>query len=328
MRDLRFAFTLATHDSQRELAQTCRTAEDFGFDTAVAVDHLGPGRTAPFQGALAAALACERLRVGTYVINTGFWNPSVLAREVATAVRLTGGRLELGLGTGVVKAQFDAAGIRWHGFRGRVGKLTETLEQLDKLLAAEDGLDRPPVLVGGGSDATLRLAAERADIVSFGGRVQVPGQPPGTLGIIDGDTAARRVEYLRSVAGPRWPALELNAFVLAVEVTGDRRAAAERIVAEDPGPLTVEQALDTPFLLLGTEEEIVEQLLAHRERYGFTYFSVQRPHLVPLGPCVRRVRELAQQRSTQHESAQRESASRESAPRESAPRESAGRSHG
>jgi len=292
MRDLRFAFSLATHDSQRELVQTCRTAEAYGFDVAVAVDHLGPGRSAPFQTALAAALASDRLLVGTYVVNSGFWNPAVLAREVATAVRLTGGRLELGLGTGVVKSQFDAAAIPWHGFRDRVAKLAETIDRLEELLAAEPGVSRPRLLVGGTSDRVLRLGAERADIISVGGRLQVPGQPPGTLAIIDAATAAERIEFIRAAAGPRLPDLELNAFVLDVEVTEDRAAAAARIAAEDPGGLTAEQALETPFLLLGTPDEIVRQLLDSRERYGFSYFTVQRPHMAVLGPCLERARNL------------------------------------
>jgi alkanesulfonate monooxygenase SsuD/methylene tetrahydromethanopterin reductase-like flavin-dependent oxidoreductase (luciferase family) len=76
-----------------------------------AADHLGI--PAPFPLLVAAADATERMRVGTLVLNAPFWNPALLAREVATTDILTGGRLELGLGAGHTKWEFDAAGIEW-----------------------------------------------------------------------------------------------------------------------------------------------------------------------------------------------------------------------
>jgi probable F420-dependent oxidoreductase len=289
MREFRFGFTLATHDSQSELAQTCETARSYGYDTAVAVDHLGTDRSAPFQTALAAALATGHLRVGTFVLNIGLWNPTVLAREVATAVRLTGGRFELGLGAGTVKAQFDAAGIPWHDIAGRMDQLETAISTLRDLLARERGLSPPRLLIGGTSQRALRISAEHADIASFGGRVQVPGQPFGTLRLLTAEETTQRMESFRSLAGPRLPEIELNAFIIDVEVTDDRRAAAERIAADDPGELTPEQALHSPFLLIGTEEEIARQILQRRERYGFSYFTVQRHHMAALGPAIKRV---------------------------------------
>ena len=56
--------------------------------------------------------------------------------------------------------------------------------------------------------------------------------------------------------------------------------------------LTLEEMLECPFLLLGTEEEIARQIIESRERYGFSYFSVQRPHMELLGPVIKRVRSL------------------------------------
>jgi probable F420-dependent oxidoreductase len=292
MRDLRFGFTLATHDSHRDLAHTCRTAEAFGYDVAVAVDHLGPGRAAPFQTVLAAALATERMRVGTFVLNIGFWNPTVLAREVATAVRMSGDRFELGLGAGIVKSQFDAAGIPWHDFTGRMDQLEHAIQKVYALLADEEDLKAPPLLVGGTSERALRMGAEHAHIVSFGGRFQVPGQPFGTLRVLTAAEAWERMEFFRSVAGERLPEIELNAFVIDVELTDDREAAAQRFVEEDPGSMTVQEALESPFLLFGTEQEIARQLLEHRERYGFSFFTVQRPHMTALGPAIKHAHSL------------------------------------
>ena len=295
MRDFRFGFTLHTHRSRRELAETCRTAEAYGYDAAVAIDHLGPGRSSPFQALLAAAHASERLRVGTYVLNVGFWNPSMLAREVVTAVQLTGGRLELGLGTGLIKSEFDAAGIPWQTFGQRVDRLAATLDELDRLLAAEQDVARPPLLIGGTGDRALRLAAERADIIGFAGIRQVPGKPAGTLRTATAAEAAEQVAFFRAAAGSRADDVELNNFVKVVEVTDDRRAAAERVVADEDGYPTerAEDALQTPFMLIGTEQEIAQQLVEDRERYGFSYITVMRPHLNVLGPIIKRVRSLA-----------------------------------
>lgn len=293
MRDFRFGFTLATHNSHRELTETCRRAEAFGFDVAVGVDHLGPGRTSPFLAALAAAHACEQMRVGTYVLNIGFWNPSILARDVTSVVRLTGDRFELGLGTGVVKAQFDDAGIAWQSFQERVDRIGTSIDRLTELLAAEEDFRPPPLLIGGTGQRTLRLAAERADIVSFGGRFQVAGQPPATLRIATAAEADARVAYYRSVAGDRADEQERNSFVLAVEVTDDRRAAAAKVAADYAPYVSVEDALGSPFLLFGTEDEIARQIIDNRERYGFSYLTVQRPHMEVLGPIIKQVRSLA-----------------------------------
>jgi probable F420-dependent oxidoreductase len=293
MRDFRFGFTLATPRSPRDLRDICRTAEAYGYDVALGVDHLGPDRTSPFTAAVAAAYACEELRVGSYVLNIGFWNPSLLARDVMSAVRLTGGRFELGLGTGVVKAQFDAAGIAWQPFQERVNRLADTINELTELLAVEQDVTPPPLLLGGTGERTLGLAADKADIVSFGGRFQVPGQPPATLRIATAAEAEQRVAFYESVAGGRAEQQERNCFVLDVEVTEDRRAAAARVAADYAPYTTVEEALESPFLLFGTEDEIAHQILENRERYGFSYLSVQRPHMEVLGPIIKQVHSLA-----------------------------------
>ena len=202
-RDFRFGFTLGTHHTRQALVDTCRRAEGYGFDAAVGVDHLGPNRTSPLLAAMAAAYACERLRVGSYVLNIGFWNPSVLARDVATLMRLTDGRVELGLGTGLLKYQFDDAGFEFQPFQQRYERVAATVDKLEELLAVEQGVTRPPLLIGSGGERLVRLAAERADIVSLGGRLQVAGQPPATLRLATAAETDERVEYFCSVAGDR-----------------------------------------------------------------------------------------------------------------------------
>jgi probable F420-dependent oxidoreductase len=228
----------------------------------------------------------------------GFWEPHLVVRDIATMQRLTGNRLELGLGAGIIKEEFDDAGLPFHSFSDRMKKIAETLDAVDVRLAQEEDVARPRVLIGGSSYQALRLVAERGDIASFSAQVQVPGKAPGTLRLMTAEETDERVAYLRKAAGSRMDEIELNAFALIVEVTDNRRAALEAIAAETEGGSwllmpDINAALNSPFALVGTEEEIAMQILANRERYGFTYISVQRPHIHALGPSIKRVRDLA-----------------------------------
>lgn len=180
----------------------CRRAEEYGYDAVLAPDHLGA--PAPFPLLVAAAAATARLRVGTLVLNVPFWNPALLAREVATTDILTGGRLEVGLGAGHMKWEFDEAGIDWKPFSTRADQLATTITELERFFTTDFeplpegalpprpvqrrgfGGSGPPLLVGGTGDRILRIAAAHADIVSVAGLYQLAGKPPGTFRLGDG----------------------------------------------------------------------------------------------------------------------------------------------
>jgi hypothetical protein len=81
--------------------------------------------------------------------------------------------------------------------------------------------------------------------------------------------------------------VELNVLVQVVDVTADRRAAATAI-ADRVDDLTVEDALATPFLALGTTDEIAEQLAAARDRWGISYFVVREAEA--FAPVIARIR--------------------------------------
>src|SRR4051812_28836518 len=120
MRDFRFSTNVFGVPSREAFIDRCQLVERLGYDTVFVPDHLGA--PAPFPVLIAAAEATRRLRVGTLVLNVCFWNPALLAREVATTDILTGGRLELGLGSGYVKSEFDDAGIAWESFGARADR--------------------------------------------------------------------------------------------------------------------------------------------------------------------------------------------------------------
>ena len=115
-----------------------RRAESLGYSTVLVPDHLGT--LAPFPPLIAAADATHRLRVGTFVLNNDFHNPWLLAREVATTDLLTGGRLELGIGAGHMKAEYDTAGLRFEAGPARVARLAESVGIVSRLLADEGHL--------------------------------------------------------------------------------------------------------------------------------------------------------------------------------------------
>ncbi|MFD2470274.1 TIGR03621 family F420-dependent LLM class oxidoreductase [Amycolatopsis silviterrae] len=273
-RAFRFGVNLLTPSSRAEWQARCRQAEDLGYDVIAVADHLG--MLAPLPALVSAAEATTRPRLAVFVLNAGFYNPALLARDLAGTDALLDGRLEIALGTGYVKAEFDRAGIPWRSAPERVDHLEHTVREVRRLLADPQHRPRPaaqpPMCVAGNGDRVLRLAAEHADIVAFSGAA--PGQHPGMLRFLGPDALAERVEHVRQAAPCRFGDLELNLLVHAVALDGDRRAAVARLPRFEP-PLS---DLDrVPTVLSGPPAEIAETLHQHRETYGFSYVTVPEP---------------------------------------------------
>lgn len=298
-RAFRFSFNIFGVSSGQEFRALCRGAETAGFDAIYAADHVGA--PAPFPVLVAAAEATERLRVGTLVLNVPFWNPALLAREVATTDVLTDGRLELGLGAGHMKWEFDAAEIPWEAFGRRTEGLASTIEALRHWFTVDQttlpggtaphplqqvgfGGTGPPLLVGGTGDRVLRIAAEHADIIGVAGVFQLPGEPPGTFRLATAPEAAERVSFVRGLVGDR--PVEWHLLVQMVVSTDNRRAAAQTLVAQFPGSMTVDEVLETPYLLIGTPQQMAEQLLESRYRYGFSHVTVHEPFREGFEPVI------------------------------------------
>ncbi|MFE2447484.1 LLM class F420-dependent oxidoreductase [Streptomyces melanosporofaciens] len=298
-RPFRFGVNLLTLESAEAWRAKCRHAEQLGYDVLLIPDHLG--NPAPFPALATAAEATERPRLGTFVLNAGFWNPALLAREVATCDALTDGRLELGLGAGYVKAEHDSAGLPFGSPRERVDHLVHTVAELERLLTDSEHRPRPvqsprpPLLLGGNGDRLLRLAARHADIAAFTGAVQAPGKPQGALQLISPEALEERVGAFRRFAaeagraeqGADEPgdAIELNYLIQMAGPSSDRRAKVRELAPYAPG-LTEEQMLEHPALLLGDAKEMAEQLRAHRKRFGFSYFTVLEHNMAALAPVI------------------------------------------
>jgi F420-dependent oxidoreductase-like protein len=173
------------------IAQQAREADGSGFDTVLVMDHFFqlPGLGAPEEYmlecyALLAALARETstVRLSALVTGNTYRNPAVLAKTVTTLDIVSGGRGQLGIGSGWFELEHDAFGIEFGTFTDRFEKLDEALQIILPLLRGErvtfrgerytvvDAFNSPPpvsripVMIGGGGERkTLRMVAQYAD---------------------------------------------------------------------------------------------------------------------------------------------------------------------
>ncbi len=298
--------------SGREVVAATRRAEELGYSAVTISDHFS-AQLAPLPVLAAVAASTEHIAIGTVVLANDFRHPVMLAKDAATVDVLSDGRLELGIGAGWDRAEYEAAGIDWHTAGVRVDRLTEAVAVLKGLWGPApltfrghhysttglNGLPKPlrplgiPLFIGGGGRRILTLAAREADIVGVnmnlaGGDLAAAG-PTGLASAFD-----ERVGWVRDAAGPdRLSRLELAIRVHMAAVlsdgasAGDRRAAAERVGG--PLGLTGEQLLESPSALVGTVDEICADLLARRDRWGFSYVTLSQPMLEPFAPVVQRL---------------------------------------
>lgn len=285
-RAFRFGVGLTASFSRKDWIEKCRKAEDIGYDVLGVGDHIG--MPAPFPALTLAAEVTQRPRLATSVVNASFYTPALLARDVATTDQLTNGRIELGLGTGYIRSEFDAAGLRWPSPSERVDHLERTVAELRRLFsdpghhpqpAQQPG---PPLWVVGRGDRLLTLAARSADIIGLS--CFAPGNEGSTGFLADIDSIAERVDYLRDRIGPRLSRVELNILVWRVIVTNQRRREAERL--EPMRRLTADDMLNVPTVLIGTARQIADQLIEYRERFGFSYITVGEYNIEAMAPVI------------------------------------------
>ncbi len=304
-RPFRFGVSLADARDRAAWREQARTAEALGYDVLLVADHLTDS-LAPVPALMAAADATTTLRVGSFVLANDFRHPALVAREAATVDLLTDGRFELGLGAGHMRWEYDEVGIPFVPAGDRVGRLEESVQVVRALLDGEpvefsgehyeisghrSYPPRPhvPLLIGGNGNRVLALAGRHADIVSFVGFHQVDGSADVALSHFRAAGLEDRLAVVRAAAGDRFGDLELNVLVQSVTVTEDRAGAADELsrrVAE----LSPEDAAESPFLLLGTHDEIEQDLLDRRDRFGISYVVVFGPAMEALAPVVDRLR--------------------------------------
>ncbi|MCX5042240.1 LLM class F420-dependent oxidoreductase [Aldersonia sp. NBC_00410] len=297
----------------RKFIRLAQQAEDYGYDSFMIPDHLGP-QVSPIAALGALAVATEKIRLGTAVLANGFRHPAILAKDAATIDVLSKGRLELGIGAGWMKEEFDKAGIAYDRPGLRIEKLDEALTILDVLLRGQEcnfegkhyqirGLKgsprprqgpRPPLAVGGGGPKMLALAAKHADIVSVVPVTTAEGKL--RLSGITMEKTVERVELIKQAAGARFADIELNWTITTIVITDDREKVAEMALAAlDKGfppnmdvdvQLSVEEILNSPYIAIGTFEEIADQVRAVRAQTGMSYVGVFPTQMDAFAPII------------------------------------------
>ncbi|MDN5929635.1 MAG: TIGR03621 family F420-dependent LLM class oxidoreductase [Pseudonocardia sp.] len=288
MAALEFGINMLGVGSQTEFTSLVSRAETLGFDVFAAPDHLGA--MAPFSALVAAGATSSRLRLRSYVLNVGFWNPALLARAVASADLLSGGRVELGLGAGHMRSKHRDAGLAWPPHPQRVQALADTLGEVRRRLADPDHQPQPvqnpvPVMVGAMSDSAFDIAARHADIVGLAGLRQVPGTEPGTFTVVSAAETDEQVAPMRERADGREHRTDL--LLQAVVIGDDPERCAAAVAAQAPDRLTIDQLLDTPFVLIAEDAAAAAaELERRRHRYGLTSITTHQPHLEALGQVL------------------------------------------
>ena len=305
-RPFRFGVNVWSARSASEWAEKALRIEELGYQVFTVPDHL-TDFLAPFPALVSAAAASARLRIGTNVLNNDLRHPVLLAREAATVDFLSDGRLQLGLGAGSMRAEYEEAGLNFDRGALRVARLTEAVAIIKRLLGGETVTftgnhyrvanhtiaplpvqrPHPPILIGGNGRQLLALAAREADIVGLGGiTFGNRGAPPADLSGWRVAAVDERIKLIREAAGEeRYAQLEIHALLQGVIVTNDRRRAAEELRVRWP-QLTAEEILQAPYVLIGTLEEISAGLCARRQRWGISGYTVQEPYMEAFAPVV------------------------------------------
>jgi len=143
----------------------------------------------------------------------------------------------------------------------------------------------PPFIIGGGAPKILGLAAREAAIVGVNANLR------GGVAISDdaarsmtGPATDQKVAWLREAAGEHFDDLEIQSFVGFTTFTDDRRSLAEMMAGAFG--VSPEEALETPVVLAGTLEEMIDDLYARRERWDMTYVVVGVDVMEQFAPAV------------------------------------------
>ena len=293
-----------------ELTETARRAEAIGIDTLVVPDHL-IAQLAPIPTMAAIAAVSDRLRIGGFVLNNDLRHPAVLAQELASLDVLSDGRLDVAIGAGWNRAEYEAIGLAFDPTPVRQSRLAEAVAVLKGCFAdgpftfagehyAVSEYDaqpkpiqhpHPPFLIGGGGRRTLTLAAREAQIVGLAPRI-LPNRAPDPRSVTFEGTR-EKIDWVRDAAGDRFGELELNVYpsMTGVSITDEplREAAevAERLSDRSGISVTAEELLDSPHIFINTVDGFIEKLRRHRHELGIS--SVMVGALGELDPVVERL---------------------------------------
>lgn len=303
-----FRFGVQEHHAgtAAEWRERARAYESMGYEALYLPDHFDkqPG---PIASLAAAAGATTTLRIGSLVFDNDYRHPVVLAKEAATLDVLSDGRLDLGVGAGWLVRDYEKAGLQFDPAGTRIDRLAEAIQILKGLFAGGkfsftgkhysihelEGFPppvqkpHPPFLLGGGGKKMLTLAGREADIVHMNfnlseGRMNAKMVRTGLASTTD-----EKIEWIREAAAERFDQVELGLTIFRASVTEERDAVAAAFAPMME--LEPRDILELPHFLVGTIEQIVEDLEARRERFGVSHIVLPDDAADALAPVVERL---------------------------------------
>lgn len=293
MRPFEFLADVSGVLTGEELATRARRAEELGYHAVVIPDHL-LGSLSPVVTLATVAAATSTLRMSAFVMNNDLRHPAVLAQDLASIDVLSGGRLDVAIGGGWNKPEYDVIGLTFDPTPVRQARLAESITVLKQMFAGEQfsfagehytitdytagpatvQRPHPPFFIGGGGRRTLTLAGREADIVGLSPRILRGGKADARS--LTFEAAAEKVGWVREGAGDRFDALRLNIYpsMWPVTVTDDLRGEARRVIdalrTRTGIELTEQEVIDSPHLFIGSIDRLVEKFLQLREELGIS----------------------------------------------------------
>ena len=310
MRPFTFIADALDAEDAATLAERARRAEAIGVTTFAVPDHLVP-MPAPIPYLAMVAAATERLRITAFVHNNDLRHPAVLAKDLATLDIYSGGRLDVAIGAGWNKPEYDAIGLSFDPIGTRVSRLTESVAILKGCfgegpfsfagehytITEYDGYPKPkqrphpPIFIGGGGRRTLTLAAREADIVGLAPRTLTEQRADPRS--ITWAATEEKLGWVHEAAGERFGDLTFNVYPSQwpITVTDDLRGEARKVIdrmRDRTGyELTEDEVIASPHIFIGSVGRFVEKFQELRERLGISSFLVG--GLDELGPVVERL---------------------------------------
>jgi probable F420-dependent oxidoreductase len=241
------------------------------------------------------------------VLGNDYRHPAAVAKEAATIDLLSDGRVELGIGAGWMTADYDVLDLVYDSPGTRIARLAEAIAVIKGCwspgafsfsgehytIAEYDATPEPvqqphpPVLVGGGGRKVLSLAGREADIVGINPNLRAGALTADAVQSSLADLTAQKIEWVREAAGERFDEIELQIRYFLTAVTDDRRALAEAL-APAYG-LTADEALESGVALVGTVDEICDQLVQRRDEWGVSYVIIGDENVEAFAPVVARL---------------------------------------
>ena len=302
-RPFRFGVMAAKARSSVEWAETARKAESLGYSALLMPDHFGD-QLSPVPALATAAAVTASLRIGTLVFANDFRHPAVLAKETATLDLLSDGRLEVGVGAGWMTEDYTWTGIAHDRAGLRIDRMIESIAVLRGLwgddafsfegehytITGMNGLPKPvqaggpPIIVGGGAKRVLSTAARLADIVGVNPNVGEGKVGPEAIASMSADATDEKLGWVRDAAGDRFDDIEISILKFVTIVTDDRDVVAGKVGGAMG--MDAETLLASPHTMVGSVEQIADELVEQRERWQGSYVTVQSDALEAFAPVV------------------------------------------